>query len=90
MAVAVFGLPLAPWLAVTDELMARAVPGPRTAEAYGWLQTAGQAGLALGAATAGQLSDRAGPATALLLAPVALGSALAFTAARRHTLRGTR
>jgi predicted MFS family arabinose efflux permease len=86
-AVALFGLPLASWLAVTDELMARAVPPPHTAEAYGWLQTAGQLGIALGAAAGGQLSDRAGTAVGFLLVPGALAAALAFAASRRHTLR---
>jgi predicted MFS family arabinose efflux permease len=86
-AVALFGLPLAPWLAVTDELMARAVPPPHTAEAYGWLQTAGQLGIALGAAAGGQLSDHSGTAAGFLLVPGALAAALAFAASRRHTLR---
>lgn len=88
-AVALFGLPLASWLAVTDELLARAVPPPHTAEAYGWLQTAGQLGIAAGASAAGQLSDRAGTAAAFVLVPAALGAALAFAASRRHTLRLT-
>ncbi|MCM0678068.1 MFS transporter [Micromonospora phytophila] len=87
-AVAIFGLALAPWLAVTDELMARAAPAPRTAEAYGWLQTAGQLGLALGSSTGGALNDRLGAGPTFLLVPVALVVALALALARRRHLRG--
>jgi predicted MFS family arabinose efflux permease len=86
-AVALFGLPLASWLAVTDELVARAVPPPHTAEAYGWMQTGGQLGIALGASAAGQVGERAGTTWAFLLVPAALGAALTVAALRRDTLR---
>ena len=84
---AVFGLGLAPWLAVTDEILARATPAPRLAEAYGWLLTAGQLGTALGAATSGAVNDRFGNAAAFLVVGAALVLALATAVTRRRTLR---
>ncbi|MER7893131.1 MFS transporter [Micromonospora sp. NPDC094482] len=86
-ALAVFGLGLAPWLAVTDEILARAIPAPRLAEAYGWLLTAGQLGIALGSATSGAVNERLGNAAAFLVVGAALVLALATALLRRRTLR---
>ncbi|SCG48284.1 Predicted arabinose efflux permease, MFS family [Micromonospora echinaurantiaca] len=85
-ALAVFGLALAPWLAVTDGLMARAAPAPHTAEAYGWLQTVGQLGTALGAASSGAVSDRFGTTPAFLIVSGALAIAVAVALTRRRWL----
>ncbi|MFG3558908.1 MFS transporter [Micromonospora sp. NPDC047557] len=86
-ALAVFGLALAPFLAVTDELLARSTPASHLAEAYGWLQTAGQIGLAIGSATAGAVTDQVGntPGFLVVSAALLLASAVAFT--RRRSLR---
>ncbi|MGK5740482.1 MFS transporter [Micromonospora sp. URMC 103] len=86
-ALAVFGLALAPWLAVTDEILALATPAPRLAEAYGWLLTAGQLGVSLGSATSGAVNDRFGNAAAFLVVGGALTLALATAVVRRRTLR---
>ncbi|MGS2616672.1 MFS transporter [Micromonospora sp. LZ34] len=85
-ALAVFGLALAPWLAVTDGLMARAAPAPHTAEAYGWLQTVGQLGTAIGAASSGAVSDRVGTTPAFLIVSGALAVAVAVAVSRRRSL----
>ncbi|MDG4834802.1 MFS transporter [Solwaraspora sp. WMMD1047] len=86
-AVVIFGLALAPWLAVADELVARAAPAPHTAQAYGWLQTAGQLGIAAGSFTSGVINDHLGTTTAFLLVSVALTAALGLALLRRHILR---
>ncbi|MFC0506274.1 MFS transporter [Micromonospora costi] len=86
-ALAVFGLGLAPWLAVTDEILALTTPAPRLAEAYGWLLTAGQLGISLGAATSGAVNDRFGNAAAFLVVGAALTLALGTAGLRRRTLR---
>ncbi|MEV0154031.1 MFS transporter [Micromonospora sp. NPDC050686] len=85
-AVALFGLPLAPWLAVSDELIARVAPHPHTAEAYGWLLTAGQLGVATGATTSGLVNDHFGTRTALLVVPLSLAAATGVALLRRRTL----
>jgi predicted MFS family arabinose efflux permease len=85
-AVALFGLPLAPWLAVADELMSRAAPAPHTAEAFGWMQTAGQLGIAVGSVTSGPVAAHAGTAVAFALVGVALAAALGVAVGRRGTL----
>ncbi|MET8525171.1 MFS transporter [Micromonospora sp. NPDC005172] len=86
-ALAVFGLALAPFLAVTDELLARSTPTPQLAEAYGWLQTAGQVGLAVGSATAGAITDHVGSTPGFLAASAALVLATAVAFTRRRSLR---
>jgi predicted MFS family arabinose efflux permease len=87
-AVAVFGLPLAPWLAINDQLMARAAPAPHTAEAYGWQQTAGQIGIAAGSAMSGPIAAHAGTTVAFLVVAGALAAALGTAFRRRRTLPG--
>lgn len=83
-ALAVFGLALAPGLAVTDGLLAPAAPAPHTAEAYGGLQTGGQLGTALGAASSGAVSDRVGTTPAFLIVSGALAVAVAVAVGRRR------
>jgi MFS family permease len=56
-AVTVFGVALAPWLAINDQLVAESA-AERTAELSGWLTTAGQIGSAAGSILAGPLGDR--------------------------------
>ena len=85
-AAAVFGLGLAPWLAVSDELVGHAAPAGRAGEAYGWLATAGQLGGATGAALAGQLADRHGGGPAFLLVSAAIGAGLAVALLGRRAL----
>ncbi|AQZ65456.1 ABC transporter, permease protein [[Actinomadura] parvosata subsp. kistnae] len=84
-AIALFGVALAPWLATGDHLTAMAA-GPRAAELYGWLTTVGQIGSAVGAALAGPLGDRYGGGPAFLLPAAALLAALAVALVRRRTL----
>ncbi|MGH3584789.1 MAG: hypothetical protein ACRDQ0_00540, partial [Pseudonocardia sp.] len=84
-AIAAFGLALAPWLAVSDELVARTAPRGRAGEAYGWLATAGQVGSAAGAALAAVLADRHGGGAAFLLVSAALLAGLGIAAAGRRT-----
>ncbi|MGW4589410.1 MFS transporter [Amycolatopsis thermoflava] len=84
-AIAVFGLALAPWLAVHDQLVA-AVGEDRSGELYGWLTTLGQIGSAAGSALAGPVGDRYGGGPAFLLVSGALAIALAVAATRRRTL----
>lgn len=86
-AITIFGLALAPWLAVTDELMARATPPPHTAAAFGWLQTAGQLGVAIGAGISGRIHDRYGANAAFLLVSGALLTAFGLALYRRRWLR---
>lgn len=86
-ALAVFGLALAPFLAVTDELLARSTPTTQLAEAYGWLQTAGQIGLAIGSATAGAVTDHVGNTPGFLVVSAALVLASAIALTRRRSLR---
>jgi MFS family permease len=85
LALAVFGLALAPWLAVSDGLLAAAAPPPRTAEAYGWLVTAGQAGTALGSTIAGPLADHRPGGPSFLFVTAALLVALGIALLRRRT-----
>jgi predicted MFS family arabinose efflux permease len=85
-AIAVFGLPLAPFLATTDELVARAAPAPGTAEAYGWLLTCGQLGVAVGSSVSGAVNDWLGTTAALLVVPVALTTGVCVALWRRRTL----
>ncbi|PWR10642.1 hypothetical protein DKT68_08485 [Micromonospora acroterricola] len=86
-ALALFGLALAPFLAVTDEILARSTPAPRLAETYGWLQTAGQLGIAAGSATSGAVNDHLGNTPAFLVVSGALALALVVALSRRGTLR---
>lgn len=86
-AVALFGLALAPWLATVDELMAHAAPAPHTAEGYGWMQTVGQLGVAAGAATSGWVSDEYGTTAAFLIVSTALTLSWLVALRRRRTLR---
>ncbi|RKT54577.1 MFS transporter [Saccharothrix australiensis] len=83
--VSVFGVALAPWLAVNDQLVAASAV-ERTAELYGWLTTAGQLGSAVGSAVAGPLADRYGGGPAFLLVTAALGTGFAIALRRRRTL----
>lgn len=85
-AIAVFGLALAPWLSVGDELVVAAAGRDGSAELFGWLTTVGQVGSALGSALAGPLGDHFGGGAAFLLVAAALGGGLTFALARRHTL----
>jgi hypothetical protein len=85
-AVALFGLPLAPWLAVADELFSRAAPAPHTATCFGWQQTAGQVGIAIGAGVSGPVVGWAGTTVGFLLVPLALAVALALAARTRGRL----
>jgi predicted MFS family arabinose efflux permease len=86
-AIAAFGLALAPWLAAADELVARVTPAPHTAETYGWLLTAGQLGSASGSALAGPIADHTGTGAPFLIVPAALVAALGVGFRRRRTLR---
>lgn len=86
-AAGVFGLPLAPWLAVADELVMVSVGPRRSAEMYGWLTTLGQAGGAIGSAVAGPLAQHYHGGLAFAIVAVALGIGLAFALGRWRTLR---
>ncbi|SIM64444.1 MFS transporter [Micromonospora cremea] len=86
-ALAVFGLALAPFLAVTDEILALSTPATRLAETYGWLQTAGQLGIAVGSSTSGAVNDHLGNTPAFLVVSGALALALVVALIRRRTLR---
>jgi predicted MFS family arabinose efflux permease len=84
----VAGLAIAPLYVVAylaaDELSG---PGPAT-EAGTWINVAANAGSALGAATAGIITDRAGPSPAFLLAGVVLAvTALASLASGSKVIR---
>jgi predicted MFS family arabinose efflux permease len=84
----VAGLAIAPLYVVAylaaDELSG---PGPAT-EAGTWINVAANAGSALGAATAGIITDRAGPSPAFLLAGVVLAvTALASLARGSKVIR---
>ena len=84
----VAGLAIAPLYVVAylaaDELSG---PGPAT-EAGTWINVAANAGSALGAATAGIITDRAGPSPAFLLAGVVLAvTALASLASGARVIR---
>jgi predicted MFS family arabinose efflux permease len=81
-AITLFGLALAPWLATNDQLVPASVGEHRSAELYGWLTTAGQLGGAAGSA----LGDRYGGGPAFLLVTAALGISLAIVLSRRDTL----
>ena len=83
---ALFGLPLAPWLAVADELVSRAAPAPHTAAYFGWLQTAGQVGIAIGAGLGGPTITSAGTAAGFLIVPMALAGALLLAVRMRRRL----
>jgi MFS family permease len=85
-AIAVFGLALAPWGSVGDELVVATVGSDDSAELFGWLTTVGQVGGAVGSALAGPLGDHYGGGMAFLLVTAALGSGLTLAYARRHTL----
>jgi MFS family permease len=84
--ITVFGLGLAPWLAVADELVAHAAPRARVAEAYGWLVTIGQVGCAAGSGLAGPLADRHGGGPAFLLVSAALFAGLGIAVLGRRAL----
>jgi MFS family permease len=84
-AIAVFGVALAPWLAVGDQLVAAAA-GARSGEVYGWLTTAGQVGSAAGATLAGPLGDHHGGGPAFLVVTAALAAGLAVALLGRRTL----
>jgi MFS family permease len=84
-AITLFGIALAPWLATSDQLAA-VIAGPRSSELYGWLTTLGQIGSAIGAALAGPLGDRYGGGPAFLLVTAALAAGLAVALTRRRTL----
>jgi MFS family permease len=86
---AVFGLGLAPWLAISDGLLARIAPPPRTGEAYGWMVTAGQVGTAIGSTVAGMIADKQAAGASFLFVTAALLAALAVAFARRRTLGST-
>jgi MFS family permease len=88
--VALFGLPLAPWLAVSDELVGRAAPAPHTAAYFGWMQTAGQIGIAVGAGLSGPVVAGAGTTAGFLLVPLALAGALALAELARRRLAAPR
>ncbi|WP_116102212.1 MFS transporter [Amycolatopsis thermalba] len=85
--IAVFGLALAPWLAVHDQLVA-ATADDRSGELYGWLTTLGQVGSAAGSAMAGPVGDRYGGGPAFLLVSAALVIAAGIAVTRRRTLPG--
>ncbi|MEV1002374.1 MFS transporter [Nonomuraea sp. NPDC050202] len=84
-AITLFGIALAPWLATSDQLAA-VIAGPRSSELYGWLTTLGQIGSAVGAALAGPLGDRYGGGPAFLLVTAALAAGLAVALTCRRTL----
>ncbi|MCO1659034.1 MFS transporter [Pseudonocardia humida] len=85
-AIGIFGMGLAPWLAVSDELVGHAAPAGRAGEAYGWLASIGQLGGAVGSAVAGQLADRHGGGPAFLVVSAALGVGLAVALLGRRAL----
>ncbi|MBE1591637.1 MFS transporter [Nonomuraea angiospora] len=84
-AITVFGVALAPWLATNDHLAASAA-GRRSSTLFGWLTTAGQIGSATGAIVAGPLADRYGGGPAFLVVTAALGTGLAIALHRKETL----
>ncbi|MEV4017454.1 MFS transporter [Nonomuraea angiospora] len=84
-AITLFGVALAPWLATNDHLAAR-VAGRRSGTLFGWLTTAGQIGSATGATLAGPLADRYGGGPAFLLVTIALGTGLVIALHRKETL----
>jgi predicted MFS family arabinose efflux permease len=84
-AVALFGLPLAAWLAVSDELVAAAVAPADHGQAFGWVATVGQIGLGAGAAAAGVLTEPGRPAS-FLLVTAALAAALLVAVAGRPVI----
>lgn len=85
-AVGLFGLPLAPWLAVNDELAMVSVGQRDSAELYGWLTTVGQIGGAVGSAAAGPLAQHYHGGPAFLLVAAALSVALVVAVTRSRTL----
>lgn len=86
LAVGVFGLPLAPWLAVSDELVMVTAGQRRGAEVYGWLTTLGQVGGAIGSTVAGPLGQRFHGGPAFVIVSAALCVSLVFALARRRTI----
>ncbi|MEN3609438.1 MFS transporter [Plantactinospora sp. ZYX-F-223] len=87
LALLAFGLALAPWLATTDELMVRTVPPHRSAESYGWQQTAGQLGLAAGSASSGLVNDHIGTRAAFLVVSTTLLAGFAVAYRQRAVLQ---
>jgi MFS family permease len=91
LALVVAGFGLAPALAVMSAIVSSSVRFSDTAEAYGWTNTGQLVGVALGAALAGALIDRAGAQAAFASAAVLAAAGLAAAAlAHRVTpdLRG--
>ncbi|WP_297344548.1 MFS transporter, partial [Amnibacterium sp.] len=77
LALVVAGFGLAPALGVMSAIVSSSVRFSDTAEAYGWTNTGQLVGVALGAALAGALIDRAGPQSAFASAAVLAAAGLA-------------
>jgi MFS family permease len=80
------GLPIAPLIATRNQLAGTVAPPGSETEAYTWPLTALVSGLALGAATAGALSDGPGWRVAMLAAAGAAALGAVLSATRRRTL----
>ena len=80
------GAAIAPTEATLYAMVDRAAPAGAMTEAFAWLATAMAVGGAIGAATAGILADRAGPAAAFTLAGGAGAIAVLTALLRSRTL----
>jgi predicted MFS family arabinose efflux permease len=82
----VAGTAIAPTYAAVYAMVDDAAPAGTVTEAFAWLTTAIGIGAAAGAATAGALTDHAGPSAAFVLAGAAGAIALLVTLLRSRTL----
>ena len=80
------GMLIAPLIASRNELAGAVAPADARTEAYTWPLTALVAGIALGAAAAGAISDAASWQAAVLVAAGAAAAGGAVSAGRRATL----
>lgn len=78
---------IAPTEAAVYQMVEAAAPAGAITEAFSWLLTAMEIGAALGAAIAGILIDRYGPAAALALGGGACALTTLIAASQRHTPR---
>jgi MFS family permease len=80
------GVLIAPLIATRNELAGAVAPESTRTEAYAWPLTALVAGIALGAAAAGALTDATSWHAAVLAAAAAAAVGAAVSATRRATL----